>query len=148
MPGSPSCEAAQQLTEKVAAERWLGRIAAGASPSEVRKSGAGPEKAGTHVGDTSREAARSSKPEGLTRQGSTTAKYILMPSRLVRCREGQTADDAVLTRLFLQNKPGAVLTKTITSTRDWRGAQLTNRRSRTFITKPIARKTNNVAEPP
>jgi hypothetical protein len=26
--------------------------------------------------------------------------------------------------------------------------QLTKRRSRTFITKPIARKTNSVAEPP
>ncbi len=30
----------------------------------------------------------------------------------------------------------------------WRLGQLTKRRSRTFITSPIARKTNNVAEPP
>ena len=33
-------------------------------------------------------------------------------------------------------------------TRHWRLGQLTKRRSRTFITRPIARKTNNVAEPP
>jgi hypothetical protein len=33
-------------------------------------------------------------------------------------------------------------------TRHWRFGQLTKRRSRTFITRPIARKTNNVAEPP
>src|SRR5882762_7417675 len=33
-------------------------------------------------------------------------------------------------------------------TRDWRLGQLTKRRSRTFNTRPIARKTNNVAEPP
>src|SRR6266478_5170813 len=33
-------------------------------------------------------------------------------------------------------------------TRHWRLGQLTKRRSRTFITSPIARKTNNVAEPP
>jgi hypothetical protein len=33
-------------------------------------------------------------------------------------------------------------------TRRWRLDQLTKRRSRTFITRPIARKTNNVAEPP
>ncbi len=33
-------------------------------------------------------------------------------------------------------------------TRHWRLGQLTKRRSRTFITRPMARKTNNVAEPP
>jgi hypothetical protein len=33
-------------------------------------------------------------------------------------------------------------------TRHWRLGQLTKRRSRTFITRPIARKTNKVAEPP
>src|SRR6266849_1500697 len=33
-------------------------------------------------------------------------------------------------------------------TRHWRLGQLTKRRMRTFITRPIARNTNNVAEPP
>src|SRR5206468_11608654 len=33
-------------------------------------------------------------------------------------------------------------------TRHWRLDQLTKRRSGTFITRPIARNTNNVAEPP
>src|SRR5215467_4594164 len=32
--------------------------------------------------------------------------------------------------------------------RNWQPIQLTKRRSRTFITRPIARKTNSVAEPP
>jgi hypothetical protein len=31
---------------------------------------------------------------------------------------------------------------------DWRPTQLTKRRSRTFMTKPIARNTNSVADPP
>jgi hypothetical protein len=97
-----------------------------------------------------------SKPEGWNPAGpGSRTTYVLMLSRLVllrvvRCREipGQTADDAVLTLLFLNLQTGAAFPKVKPNARDWRIAQLTKRRSRTFITRPIARKTNSVAEPP
>ena len=93
------------------------------------------------------------KPEGWipVMPGSVLTMHFLLLTRPVRCREGQTADDAVLTLIFLISanfKTGAAFTKLRHCARDWRIAQLTNRRIRTFITRPIARKTNNVAEPP
>src|SRR6201999_4359290 len=85
----------------------------------------------------------------------TTVTHFLLLTRPVRCREGQTADDAVLTLIFLilklsseRRRRGIAKRDFRRRVRDWRIAQLTNRRIRTFITRPIARKTNNVAKPP
>lgn len=126
-----------------------GRIAERIMSSEVRENGAGPVRTGTHAGHTDIEMALRSKPEG----------DFLLLTRLVRCRRasGPTADDAVLTlrSLFLwlrENRGHHYLSGGICRSkrlaRDQRQVQLTKRRSRTFITRPIARKTNNVAEPP
>ena len=90
------------------------------------------------------------KPEGWIPDtpGSVLTLHFLLLTRPVRCREGQTADDAVLTLIFLISTTGAAFSKVRLRARDGRIAQLTNRRIRTFITRPIARKTNKVAEPP
>jgi hypothetical protein len=93
------------------------------------------------------------KPEGWIPDtpGSVLTVHFLLLTRPVRCREGQTADDAVLTLIFLISanfKTGAAFTQFRRRARRWRIAQLTKRRIRTFITRPIARKTNKVAEPP
>jgi hypothetical protein len=90
------------------------------------------------------------KPEGWIPDmpGSVLTMHFLLLTRPVRCREGQTADDAVLTLIFLISTTCAAFSKVRRRARDWRIAQLTNRRIRTFITRPIARKTNKVAEPP
>jgi hypothetical protein len=91
------------------------------------------------------------KPEGWipdTPGSVLTLLHFLLLTRPVRCREGQTADDAVLTLIFLISTTGAAFSEVRRRARDWRIAQLTNRRIRTFITRPIARKTNKVAEPP
>ena len=112
--------------------------------TEVRARLAVAAEAGAHEGDTFIEVALRSKPEG---------KSSLLLSRLTRCRNtaGQTADDAVLTLKILSTyckfsrREGAGNRR---FSRDWRPTQFTNRRSRTFMTSPIARNTNNVAEPP
>jgi hypothetical protein len=104
-----------------------------------------------YVGDTFREMMPvRTKPEGWIPDtpGSVLTIHFLLLTRPVRCREGQTADDAVLTLIFLISTTCAAFSKVRRRARDWRIAQLTNRRIRTFITRPIARKTNKVAEPP
>jgi hypothetical protein len=103
-----------------------------------------------YVDDTLREMSVRTKPEGWipVTPGSVLKLHFLLLTRPVRCREGQTADDAVLTLIFLISKTGAALINFRRRARRWRIAQLTNRRIRTFITRPIARKTNKVAEPP
>jgi hypothetical protein len=49
------------------------------------------------------------KPEGWipVMPGSVLTVHFLLLTRPVRCREGQTADDAVLTRIFLISTTGA-----------------------------------------
>jgi hypothetical protein len=107
-----------------------------------------------YVGDTLWEMMPvRTKPEGWIPDtpGSVLMLHFLLLTRPVRCREGQTADDAVLTLIFLISanfKTGAAFNNVRRRARRWRIAQLTKRRIRTFITRPIARKTNNVAEPP
>ena len=104
-----------------------------------------------YVGDTFVEMMpERTKPEGWIPDapGSVMVLHFLLLARPVRCREGQTADDAVLTLIIPNFQTGAALGKVRRCARHWRIAQLTNRRIRTFITRPIARKTNNVAEPP
>jgi hypothetical protein len=104
-----------------------------------------------YVGDTFGEMMpMRTKPEGWIPDmpGSVLTMHFLLLTRPVRCREGQTADDAVLTLIFLISTTCAAFSKVRRRARDWRIAQLTNRRIRTFITRPIARKTNKVAEPP
>ena len=126
--------------------------------ASVRSAGVGtnslPRMKRGYVGDTFREMMpMRTKPEGWIPDtpGSVLTIHFLLLTRPVRCREGQTADDAVLTLIFListkiQNR--RALNNFRRRARRWRIAQLTNRRIRTFITRPIARKTNNVAEPP
>ena len=123
--------------------------------ASVRSAGVGtnslPRMKRGYVGDTFREMMpMRTKPEGWIPDtpGSVLTIHFLLLTRPVRCREGQTADDAVLTLIFLISTTGAAFSEVRRRARDWRIAQLTNRRIRTFITRPIARKTNNVAEPP
>src|SRR5439155_25957505 len=106
-----------------------------------------------HMGHNCSWFAWRSKPEGRKR---------LSLSSLVRCRilAGRSADDAVHTyEILLTDVPGlaginnsscfsGAFRRSRDFTRHWRLSQLTKRRSRTFITRPMARKTNNVAEPP
>ena len=104
-----------------------------------------------YVGDICWETMPSrTKPEGWIPDtpGSVLTLHFLLLTRPVRCREGQTADDAVLTLIIPNFQTGAALGKVRRCARHWRIAQLTKRRIRTFITRPIARKTNKVAEPP
>src|SRR5712692_2713152 len=129
-----------------------GRIAASFCPADFRKKAPSRLKPG-HVGHTCREVAWRSKPEG---------RDFLSLTRLVRRRKraGRSADDAVLTlKSFFLATPAeprinnskffsGALRGSGDVTRHWRLGQLTKRRSRTCITRPIARKTNNVAEPP
>ena len=93
-------------------------------------------EAGAHEGDTRIEVAFGSKPEG---------RSSLLLSRLTRCRNtpGQTADDAVLTLKILITyykffAGGAPKKQRSHATG---GGQFTKRRSRTFMTRPIARNT-------
>ncbi len=127
-------------------------------PKNRRRSG----NAGKHVGHTCREVAWRSKPEGLAGLRPPSEETFLSLSRLVRRRKraGRSADDAVLTlksfllatlaepRINNSKFFSGALRGSGDVTRHWRLGQLTKRRSRTFITRPIARKTNNVAEPP
>jgi hypothetical protein len=92
-----------------------GRIAAGLCSTEVRSSGGGPVRTGTHLRDTCREMPLRSKPEGCNPAGPgcRTSTYFLLLSKLVllrvvRCRKvsGQAADDAVLTLIFLNLRAG------------------------------------------
>ena len=68
-----------------------------------------------YVGDTFWEMMPvRTKPEGWITDtpGSVLTMHFLLLTRPVRCREGQTADDAVLTRIFLISanfKTGAAL---------------------------------------
>jgi hypothetical protein len=103
-----------------------------------------------YVDDICGEMRSRTKPEGANPEtpGPVRTAYFLLLTELVRCREGQTADDAVLTLILPDIQTGAAFAYFRQRVRDWRIAQLTNRRIRTFITRPIARKTNKVAEPP
>lgn len=61
-----------------------------------------------YVGDTFWEMMPvRTKPEGWIPDtpGSVLTLHFLLLTRPVRCREGQTADDAVLTLIFLISKP-------------------------------------------
>ena len=102
-PGSPVYAGAIE-------SRPARRIAASFCPSGDRNSASGgPAYTETHVGDTCRELPLRSKPEGVSPAGpgSRTTYFLLLSMlvllRVVRCRDlpGQTADDAVLTLLFL-----------------------------------------------
>jgi hypothetical protein len=143
-PGTSHCVA------PIRAEPPDGILAASLGSAAVRTNSLPRVKRG-YVGDIFGEMTSvRTKPEGWipNTSGSVLTLHFLLLTRPVRCREGQTADDAVLTLIFLISKTGAAFTNFRRRARHWRIAQLTNRRIRTFITRPIARKTNKVAEPP
>jgi hypothetical protein len=76
---------------------------AAASLSSPARTNSLPRNERGYVGDTCGEMPLRTKPEGWIPDapGSVTTTHFLLPSRLVRCRERQTADDAVLTLIFL-----------------------------------------------
>jgi hypothetical protein len=60
------------------------------------------------------------KPEGWIPDtpGSVLTIHFLLLTRPVRCREGQTADDAVLTLIFLISTTGTAFSKVRRRARD------------------------------
>ena len=84
-------------------------IAASVRSAGVRTNGLPRVKRG-YVGDTFGEMMPvRTKPEGWIPDtpGSVLTVHFLLLTRPVRCREGQTADDAVLTLIFLISTTGA-----------------------------------------
>ena len=74
-----------------------------------------------YVGDTFREMMPvRTKPEGWIPDtpGSVLTIHFLLLTRPVRCREGQTADDAVLTLIFLISTTGTAFSKVRRRARD------------------------------
>jgi hypothetical protein len=74
-----------------------------------------------YVGDTFREMMpMRTKPEGWIPDtpGSVLTIHFLLLTRPVRCREGQTADDAVLTLIFLISTTGTAFSKVRRRARD------------------------------